>query len=172
MSLSDSLLNQAMLMLAAQPKALFLGQNVAYDGNVMFKHLEGVPMEQRLELPVCEELQMGMSTGLALQGILPISIYPRFDFLILALNQLVNHLDKLAYMSRGDYQPKVIIRTKVGSKWPLNAGPQHTQDHTEAVRMMLTTVAVEKITRPEEIIPAYQRTIMRKESTLVVEAID
>ena len=116
MSLSDSLLNQAMLMLAAQPKALFLGQNVAYDGNVMFKHLEGVPMEQRLELPVCEELQMGMSTGLALQGILPISIYPRFDFLILALNQLVNHLDKLAYMSRGDYQPKVIIRTKVGSK--------------------------------------------------------
>ena len=165
-------INAAMLMFAAQPHSLFIGQGVAYDGVAMFRDLEGVPMEQRLELPVCEELQMGMGTGLALQGILPISIYPRFDFLILALNQLVNHLDKISYMSRGDFQPKVIIRTKVGSKWPLNAGPQHTQDHTEAVRLMLTTVAVEKITKPEQILPVYEAAIARKGPTLIVEAID
>ena len=169
---SDALLNQAMLLLAAQPRALFLGQNVAYDGNVMFKHLDGVPMAQRLELPVCEELQMGMSIGLALQGFLPISVYPRMDFLLLAMNQLVNHLDKLPYMSRGQYSPKVIIRTKVGSKHPLNAGPQHTQDHTEAFRAMLTTVAVERITEAAFILPAYQRALDRSESTLIVENLE
>ncbi len=168
----DGLLNQAMLMLAAHPNTIFIGQNVAHDGNVMFKHLAGVPMDKRLELPVCEELQMGMSIGLALQGFLPISIYPRFDFLLLALNQLVNHLDKLPGMSLGGYRPKVIIRTKVGSKVPLDAGPQHTQDHTEAFRLMLTTVTVEKITCPEDILPTYQRALARPLSTLVVEAMD
>ena len=168
----DALLNQAMLLLAAQPGALFLGQNVAYDGNVVYKHLTGVPMGQRLELPVCEELQMGMSIGLALQGFLPISIYPRMDFIVLALNQLVNHLDKLPLMSLGQYRPKIIIRTKVGSKAPLNAGPQHTQDHTEAFRLMLTTVAVEKITDVEEVLPAYKRALARELSTVIVEALD
>lgn len=168
----DELLNQAMLLLAAQPRALFLGQNVAYDGNVVYKHLAGIPMDQRLELPVCEELQMGMSIGLALQGFLPISIYPRMDFLVLALNQLVNHLDKLPAMSQGQYRPKVIIRTKVGSKHPLDAGPQHTQDHTAALRLMLTSVKVAKIVKPEEILPAYRQALGDEMSTLVVEALD
>lgn len=161
-----------MLLLAAHPNALFLGQNVAYDGNVMYKHFAGVPMEQRLELPVCEELQMGMSVGLALQGFLPISVYPRMDFIVLAMNQLVNHLDKLPIMSNGQYQPRVIIRTKVGSKHPLDAGPQHTQDHTEALRLMLTTVVVEKITEPNSIMPTYNRAVERPGSTLVIEALD
>jgi len=165
----DELLNQAMLMLAAQPKSIFLGQNVEYTGNVMYKSLEGIPSEQRLELPVCEDLQMGMSTGLALQGFLPISIYPRFDFLLLAANQLVNHLDKLSECSQGQWKPKVIIRTKVGSKTPLNAGPQHTQDHTDAFDMMLTNVDIWHIIDWRDILPTYKIAIQNSRSCLIVE---
>ena len=172
----DAELNRAMLLLAEQPRALFLGQNVAYDGNVMYRHLEGVPSEQRLELPVAEELQMGMSIGLALQGFLPISLYPRMDFLLLAMNQLVNHLDKLPSMSQWPiapaFAPKVIIRTKLGSRQPLDAGPQHTQDHTEAFRSMLKTVWIVRIKHCEAIMPTYRDAIERKRSTLVVEALD
>ena len=168
----DQLLNQAMLELAKNPKVIFLGQNVAYDGNVMFKHFEGISMEQRLELPVCEELQMGMSIGLALQGFLPISIYPRMDFLLLAMNQLVNHLDKLPMMSNGQYAPKVIIRTKVGSRYPLDAGPQHTQDHVEGLRAMLHSVRVVEITVPAAILPKYTEAVRRPESTLIVENLE
>ena len=51
---------------------------------------------------------MGISTGLALNGFIPVSCYPRFDFLILALNQLVNHLDKLDKMSSKQLKAKVI----------------------------------------------------------------
>ena len=168
---TDQLLTDAMTLLGAQPKAIFLGQNVAYDGNVMFKHFANVPMEQRLELPVTEEMQMGMATGLALQGYLPISMHPRFDFLLLAVNQLVNHLDKLPACSDGQWQPKVIIRTKIGSKWPLDAGPQHTQDLTESFRLLLETVHIERINQPQDIIPTYQRCISRKGSSLVVEGL-
>ena len=164
-------LNAAMLLLAADPRVLFLGQNVVYDGNVMFKDLEGVPMDRRLELPVAEELQMGMSIGLALQGYIPVSVYPRMDFLLLAMNQLVNHLDKLEAMSLGQYRPKVIIRTKVGARTPLDAGPQHTQDHVEALRLMLTNVTVLRLTRAE-LAKVFYRTALRSvNSTLVVEDI-
>src|SRR5688572_4413914 len=78
---AGELLNQAMRLLAVQPSALFIGQGVAYDGVATFDSLDGVPMEQRLELPVVEELQLGMGVGLALQGYLPVLVYPRLDFL-------------------------------------------------------------------------------------------
>ena len=164
-------LNAAMLRLAADPRVLFLGQNVCYDGNVMYKDLEGVPMSQRLELPVAEEMQMGMGIGLSLQGYIPVSVYPRMDFLMLAMNQLVNHLDKLPQMSQGQYIPKVIIRTKVGATKPLDAGPQHTQDHTEALRRMLATVNVVKVRREEDAVRTYRHALLAEYSTLVVEDI-
>jgi pyruvate/2-oxoglutarate/acetoin dehydrogenase E1 component len=167
---SGQLLNLAMRRLAADPKAIFLGQSVAYPG---WAHgsLDGVPMEQRLEMPVAEELQLGISTGLALTGHLPISIFPRFDFLLLAMSQLVLHLDKLPLMSGGDYQPKVIIRTRVGSRKPLDAGPQHTGDFTSSVASMLTTVQVRRITRLADILPTYQAALDSEWSSLIVEAL-
>ena len=88
----------------------------------------------KIELPVFEEVQMGISTGLALEGFIPITCYPRFDFLILAMNQLVNHLDKLRFLSNNSFQPRVIIRTSIGSKKPLNGGVQHTQNYTSIFR--------------------------------------
>ena len=89
---------------------------------------------KKLELPVFEDAQMGMSIGLALNGYVPITCYPRFDFLILAMNQLVNHLDKIRKMSRNEMKPKVIIRTSIGSKIPLDGGPQHTQNYTKVFK--------------------------------------
>ena len=156
-----------MTMLAQQPKALFVGQNVRYDGQAQFDTFSGVPMEKRIEMPVAEEFQLGFCTGLNLQGYLPISFYPRIDFLILACNQLVNHLDKIPMMS--GYRPKVIIRTVVGNTKPLNAGLQHTQDHTEALRLMLKTVRVDQINYPDEVMPAYQRALDYEYSTIIVE---
>ncbi len=167
----DQLLNEAMLLLASQPHALFLGQGVCYPGHALFKHLEGVPAQQRIELPVAEEMQLGMGIGLSLQGFLPVSIFPRIDFLMRAMDQLVNHLDKLSAMSAGQFAPKVIIRTRVGSKRPLDAGPQHTNNHTAGLMSMLTNVVVEELRDPMWIVDTYQRAIERKESTLVVENI-
>ncbi len=168
---ASELRKQGMKLLADVPGSLFLGQGVAVDGVATYGHLERVPMIQRIELPVVEELQMGMGIGLSLQGFLPVLIYPRCDFLLRAADQLVNHLDKLELMSRGQFKPKVIICTWVGTKTPLDAGPQHTNDHTEAFRSMLTNVVVSRITAAHQIIPTYQAAIDRPQSTLIVEAL-
>ena len=77
-------LHRSMMWLAEQPETLFLGQSVEYPGNAMYNTMKDVPIEKRLEMPVAEEMQMGITLGLALKGFIPISCYPRFDFLILA----------------------------------------------------------------------------------------
>ncbi|KKL80096.1 hypothetical protein LCGC14_2008200, partial [marine sediment metagenome] len=90
-------LTSAMTWLGEQPDTVFIGQSVAYPGNSLYGTLKGVSGEKKLELPVAEEMQMGMSIGMAMTGKVVISIFPRMDFLLLALNQLVNHLDKGLY---------------------------------------------------------------------------
>jgi pyruvate/2-oxoglutarate/acetoin dehydrogenase E1 component len=130
-------LTRSMTKLAQHPKTLFVGQGVKYDGQRMHQSFSGVPMEKRIEMPVGEEFQAGFCLGLALEGFIPVCVYPRMDFMLLAANQLVNHLDKIQ-----GFKPKVIVRVAVGSTEPLNAGPQHTQDHTQAFRWMLKNTPV------------------------------
>ena len=154
--------NEAMRMLAKH-NAIFVGQSVRYDGAAIYHSLDGVPMEQRVELPVIEDFQMGYCTGRAIAGDFPICLYPRMDFMLLATNQIVNHLDKSIWL------PKIIIRTTVGQKKPLDAGPQHTQNHTEAFRLMLTTVHVDEVRTPGAVKWAYEQAVERNGPTLIVE---
>lgn len=155
-------LTTAMTMLGAHPKSVFVGQSVQFGGQAMFPTLDGVPREKRVEFPVAEELQMGYCTGLAMAGFLPVSIYPRIDFLILAANQLVNHLDKT-------FRQKVIIRCGVGGKKPFDAGPQHSQDHSAALEKMLTHIDVVRLDSADMILKAYSSAISSTRSTILVE---
>ncbi len=157
------------MRMLAEAGAVFVGQNVVYGGVSMFDDLNGVPMEKRIELPVMEDMQMGICTGLAIQGFLPVSIYPRCDFLLLAMSQLVLHLDKMETMSCGQYKPKVIIRTRVGKKTPLDAGPQHTGNYANAFRAMLRNVGISEVMREDMVLSAYEVALKSKRSTLVIE---
>jgi len=162
---------RAMEYLASDPRTIFLGQAVACPGTAMFGTLKKVPADKLVELPVAEEMQMGMSTGLALAGHVPVSIFPRWNFLLLAVNQVVNHLDKLPIVSNGGYRPKVIIRTGIGSERPLHPQHQHVGDFTDAFRLMCRTIDVIRLDEPEDIFPAYQKALERTDgrSTLLVE---
>ena len=163
-------LTKAMTMLAKQPNTLFVGQAVAFDGQAAFKTFSGVPRERRIELPVAEDFQMGFCAGLALQGYLPICFYPRFDFLLMACNQLINHLDKFPLM--GPFAPKVIIRTAVGRKKPLDPGQQHTGNYSHAFRQMLRTVDVFECPTAGLVATAYSEALRSKRSSIVVETME
>jgi len=165
-------LKKVMKILSEDERVLFIGQTVSYKGSPIYETIKDIPEEKRIELPIMEEVQMGISIGLSLEGYIPVSIYPRFDFLILATNQLVNHLDKIKELSNGRLNPRVIIRTMVGSKKPLYPGPQHFQDHTEAFRKMLTNINIVKLENKEEIIPEYQKALHSDKSTLIIEPVD
>ena len=162
---------KSMKWLGEKEDTMFLGQACKVSGHAISSTLNDVPLEKRIELPVFEEMQLGMSTGMSLEGYTTITMYPRFDFFILACNQLVNHLDKMEEMSKGDMKPRVIIRVAVGAKHPIDAGPQHTQNHTESFRKMLTNVNVVELIEPEDVFPAFKHAYEREDSkpTLMIE---
>lgn len=160
-----------MTWLSKQNNTLFLGQAVKYSGTGMFNTLTEVPEELKVEFPVAENFQVGYSIGLALNGIIPVSIFPRWNFLVCAADQLVNHLDKLPLMSLGEYIPRVIIRVAVGSEIPIDPQDQHKGNFSQAFRSMFKTVDVIELNSPEEILPSYKYAYNRKDrkSTILVE---
>jgi len=141
-------LTKAMTWLGEQPDTVFLGQQVCYPGNGLFKTLEGVPMDKRIEVGVAEDMQLGIAIGMARAGKVPICIFPRMDFLLLAMNQLVNHLDK--------YPAKVIIRVAVGSRKPLDPGPQHCGDYVEGLKQLTENTNIWTLTESEQIMRGYK----------------
>jgi len=164
-------LTEAMRILAADERTLFLGQAVAVPGTAMRTTLEQIEEKKLIELPVEEDFQMGMANGMALAGFIPVSIFPRWNFMLLAVNQIVNHLDKMGELSRLNPAPKVIIRTGIGSEYPLHPGSQHTGDITEAFRLMCPNINIVRLDNAEMIIPEYDKALKRDDgvSTILIE---
>ncbi|MGV8151742.1 MAG: hypothetical protein ACP5OG_01550 [Candidatus Nanoarchaeia archaeon] len=116
--------------LAKDPKTLFIGYNLKH-GSMAYGSLKNISHEKIIETPVAENLMAGLATGLAIEGFKPILIFERHDFMLNALDGLVNHLDKLNILSHGQYNPDVTVRAIIGSNSPINPGPQHNQDFTK-----------------------------------------
>lgn len=164
-------LKKSMEWLGEKNDTFFIGQAVEVPGTAMFNTVKDIDTEKRLELPVFEDTQMGMSIGMALTGQRIISIFPRWNFLLCATNQLVSHLDKLPTISEGKVNPNLIIRTSVGSQRPLFPGHQHIGNMSDAYRKMLSTVEIIELEEPEDIFKSYKKAYERDDgkSTILVE---
>jgi pyruvate/2-oxoglutarate/acetoin dehydrogenase E1 component len=118
------------------PEARFIGYNTV-KGSRMYGTLNDVPVEKCIESPVSENLMMGMAFGMALEGYRPVVCFERHDFLLLGLDALVNHIDKLPWMSGDQFKLPIIVRAIVGGTKPIDPGPQHTQNYEKALQKML-----------------------------------
>tara|TARA_R110000772_G_scaffold67262_2_gene149347 strand:- start:3360 stop:3896 length:537 start_codon:yes stop_codon:yes gene_type:complete len=165
---------KAMNLLADNPKTIFIGQAVEYEGTGLYDSLSHLPHNKRMELPVAEYLQSGLANGMAIEGLIPVSTYPRWNFLLMGTDQIVNHLDKFKSMSNGKLTPKVIIRVAVGSEQPVDPQCQHKGNFAEAFRNMTTNTEVIELIEPEDILPAYTKALNRKDNvnTILVEFAD
>lgn len=164
-------LTRAMTYLGEKENTVFLGQAVEYKGTAMTNTLTEVPRNKLIEMPVNEDMQMGITNGMALAGTIPISIYPRWNFLLLTVNQMVNHLDKINEFSHGEFSPRAIIRTGIGSQRPMHPQAQHIGDYTDSIGSMLSNIEVIRLEEPEDVFPAYHKAYHREDgkSTIIVE---
>lgn len=164
-------LKRTMEWVAEHPKTLFVGQTVAGPGTFMYQTLRDLPRNKTLEMPINESFQMQFTIGLALSGYLPISVYPRQNFLLLATSDMVNMLDKIPAMTGGKQTPHVIIRVAVGPDSPVHPGHQHVGNYADAFRKMFTTIDVVELEEPEDIFPAYQKALEREDRrpTMLIE---
>jgi pyruvate/2-oxoglutarate/acetoin dehydrogenase E1 component len=156
----DALTN-AMTNIAELSNSVFIGQQIIYQGNPMSTTLNGVPKEKMIELPVMEESQMGMSLGMAMAGNFVVTFYPRWDFIICATNQLVNHVDKIGLMSDGKWKPNMIIRLGKGSDKPLDPGHQHKGNYLNEFKSMCPNIQFWDLTTPSGIDLAYSYAIQK-----------
>ena len=102
---------------------------------------------------------------------IPVSIMPRWNFLLMGTDQIINHLDKFMLLSDGRCTPKAIIRVAVGSERPVDPQDQHKGNFADAFRMMCKTIDIIELHEPEDIVPAYELALNRTDgkSTILVE---
>lgn len=162
-------LKRSMEFLAEDSRTVFLGQAVGCPGTFMYGTLEGVPAERRLEFPVCESFQMQFSLGLALNGSIPVCIYPRQNFMLLASSDLANMVDKMSAISDGMINPHMIIRVAAGTTRPIHPGHQHVGNFADAFRSLFTTIKVVELQEPSDIFPAYLNALEHNGPTLLIE---
>lgn len=162
-------MKRTMEWLGQQSDTVFLGQAVGAAGTFLSATINDVPAEKRLEVPVCEQMQLQMSIGMAIDHFVPISIFPRQNFLLLATAEMVNMLDKIPVMSDYKMFPPVIIRTAAGTTKPIHPGHQHVGHFVAAFKELFTEIEVVELHEPEDIFPAYERAYRTRKPTLILE---
>src|SRR6266852_7054643 len=75
--------------------------------------------------PLSEDAMCGVAIGAAMAGLRPIHVHIRMDFLMLAMNQLINIAAKTHYMYGGAYKVPTVVRCIIGKSW--GQGAQHSQ---------------------------------------------
>jgi deoxyxylulose-5-phosphate synthase len=114
---------------------VFIGYNVL-KGNAMGT-LASVPDSQKIETPVAENLMMGLAIGMSFEGFKPVVYFERQDFMMVAMDAIVNHLDKIERISHGEFKVPVIIRAVVADGGPFYSGITHSQDFTKMFQAVL-----------------------------------
>jgi pyruvate dehydrogenase E1 component beta subunit len=133
------------LALERDPAVFVLGQGVD-DPSAMFGTTRGLPerfgRQRVFDTPLSEEAMMGVATGAAMNGMRPVYMHNRPDFVLMALNQLVTHAAKFHYMDNGQTTVPLVVWAAIGRGW--GSGAQHSQ----AIQGMLLGVPGLKIVMP------------------------
>lgn len=161
-------LKQSMEELAKDEKTVFIGYNIKC-GSQFYGSLKEIPPDKKIETPVAEGLMAGLAVGLSLEGFKPVLLFERQDFMLIALDVIVNHLDKLEEMSDGEFRAPVIIRAISATlKKPLDPGPQHCQDFSKQFKEMVSFPVLEPKT-PEEVLECYEKAQNSSTPVMIIE---
>lgn len=99
--------------------------------------------ERCFDTPLSEDAMTGFGLGAAINGLRPIHIHIRMDFLLLAMNQLANMVSSQSYMSGGKLKAPMVIRAIIGRGW--GQGHQHSKSmysvfaHIPGLKVVLPT---------------------------------
>jgi acetoin:2,6-dichlorophenolindophenol oxidoreductase subunit beta len=95
-----------------------------------------------LDSPVSENAVTGMAVGAALAGMRPIVFHPRLDFLLLAMDPLINQAANWSYLFAGQSSVPLVIRAVI------NRGGEQGAQHSQALHAMFMHVPGLKTVMP------------------------
>lgn len=146
--------------------SVFIGYNVT-NGNAM-GNLVNVSDDKKIETPVAENLMAGLAIGMSFEGYKPVVYYERHDFMLVAADAIVNHINYIERISHGEYKCPVILRTVVADGGPFYSGPTHSQDFTEGFRKMVS-FPIYMPTNGKEVLNSYRKALFSNRPAMIVE---
>jgi pyruvate dehydrogenase E1 component beta subunit len=115
-------------LLERDPKVFIIGEGVDDPGGVFGSTLglAGIFGKDRvMDIPIAENGMTGVAAGAAMAGLKPIFVHMRMDFLPMCMDQIVNHAAKWYYMTGGQVNVPLVIRSIIGRGW--GSAAQHSQ---------------------------------------------
>jgi pyruvate dehydrogenase E1 component beta subunit len=128
----------------ADSSVLVIGEDVAEGGpwGATAGLAEEFGAERVRNTPISEAAIAGVAIGAAQSGLRPVVEVMFVDFLTLALDQLVNQAAKAHFMSGGQLQVPLVLRTQGG------AGQRGGAQHSQSLEAWLTHVPGLKVVMP------------------------
>lgn len=110
------------------PHIFVIGTDIRIRGG-HFGQLKGIGEQfghkRVIDTPISEAAMMGLSLGAAMTGLRPVCDLNFEDFILGAMDEVVNQIAKIHHMFNGQFTCPVVIRASTGSA--RSAGPQHSQ---------------------------------------------
>lgn len=132
-------------LLASDSRVFVIGQGLWspwYVGRSMRDLDKEFGRHRILDSPVSENATTGAAIGAAIAGMRPIVVHPRMDFMLLAMDPIVNQAANWSYMFAGRASAPVVIRAIV------NRGGEQGAQHSQALHAMFAHVPGLKIVMP------------------------
>ena len=114
-------IDQAMVL---DPNVIAMGLDADDKFGVFGSMMNMTHPERVLGMPIAENASTGVAVGAALAGMRPINIHLRVDFLMLAMDQIVNYMSKWRYKTQGRVKMPIVVRAVIGRGW--GSGSQHS----------------------------------------------
>jgi pyruvate dehydrogenase E1 component beta subunit len=132
-------------LLASDPRVFVIGQGLRspwYVGASMQDLDREFGRDRIIDTPVSENATTGAAIGAALAGMRPIVVHPRMDFMLLALDPIVNQAANWSYMFGGQIGVPVVIRPII------NRGGAQGAQHSQALHAFFIHVPGIKVVMP------------------------
>lgn len=113
--------------------------------------------------PLSEDAMTGVALGAALSGLRPIHVHIRVDFLLLCMNQIINMISNLRYMSGGQLKIPLVIRAVIGRGWGQSA------QHSKSLQSIFAHIPGLKVVMPTTPQDAYSllRASVREDNPVI-----
>jgi pyruvate dehydrogenase E1 component beta subunit len=145
-------LNEALIEEMTRDERVFvIGEDVDLYGGVfkLTRHLvERFGPDRVVGTPISEEGFVGLAVGAAMTGLRPVVEIMYMDFIMLAMDQMVNQMAKLRYMSGGQFPMAVTIRAQAG------AGTAEAAQHSQSLEAWFMHVPGIKVIMPATVYDA------------------
>jgi pyruvate dehydrogenase E1 component beta subunit len=138
--------------LARDPDVFLMGEEIGrFEGS--YKVTAGLWQkygpERVRETPISEEGFVGAGIGAAMIGLRPVVEIMTINFILVAMDQVINHAAKIRYMFGGAVGVPMVIRT------PGGAGAQLTAQHSQSLEAWFAGCPGMKVVAPASVADAY-----------------